>query len=557
MRLRLSVLFCFVAVCVAACASNGGNNAAAVVSPAPAVSTANVTTVSSSLFGSQGGLYPTSAAATATAEPIGTSVMTYTVQRGTVVQERELPGQVIDARQRSLAFGVDGQIKKLVVTGPGTIKKGQLLAQLDLGDLPYQLSQAQGAYAQSQLASARVADSLQTPVQRAQLDLETAQNNLAELQGPPNPTDLAKAQAAVSLAQTALAKTRNDASAVKTQAEQQLALAHQEANLAQVRYDAAMQDAKQTNKKATPDQAKQARDNVLTAQEDLEKAQSAVAAAQITYDTARGNEIAAVQDAEARLASAQADYDALMSGPTKAALAEAQQAVKLATINLAAARASAQPDPDQTQRLVSAQNEIKHIQDQIQERQLFAPFDGQIARILVEPGTQVQASTPIFIALDTSVPASDRLIQVTDTANQDASSTNPSASANPDGTTQLVSQLQIGQQVTISFDRYGEKTFPGTITGGTSTAYQVKYDAPNLAIDIGDQATVSVVATRRENTLWLPVQAVGPGSPAIVTVQKGDDTRQVTIKTGLVGKDRVEILSGLNKGDVVVGQQQS
>jgi multidrug efflux pump subunit AcrA (membrane-fusion protein) len=266
--------------------------------------------------------------------------------------------------------------------------------------------------------------------------------------------------------------------------------------------------------------------------------------------------VAAVQDAEARLASAQADYNSVVGGPTQAALDEAQQAIRLATINLAAARASAQPDPDQAQRLAAARNEIAHLQSQIEARQLFAPCDCQIAKIMVQPGAPVQASTPIFIALDASVPASDQLVQVQEVASQDATgasaavsdTTNPGAAGTP------AAQLQIGQKVTVSFDRYSGKMFPGTVSGDTSNGYQVKYDAPNLEVNVGDQARVMVESARRENTLWLPSKVIKSGTPTVVTVQKGNDRHQVTIQTGVAGQERVEILSGLNEGDVVLDQ---
>jgi multidrug efflux pump subunit AcrA (membrane-fusion protein) len=54
--------------------------------------------------------------------------------------------------------------------------------------------------------------------------------------------------------------------------------------------------------------------------------------------------------------------------------------------------------------------------------------------------------------------------------------------------------------------------------------------------------------------LWLPPKAIRADSRSYVLVQRGDRPERVDIETGLTTQDRVEIVSGLNEGDVVIGQ---
>jgi len=53
--------------------------------------------------------------------------------------------------------------------------------------------------------------------------------------------------------------------------------------------------------------------------------------------------------------------------------------------------------------------------------------------------------------------------------------------------------------------------------------------------------------------LWLPPQAIREfGGRKFVVLQEGDVQRRVDVKVGVVSDDRVEIITGLNEGQVVV-----
>ncbi|HEX6972086.1 MAG TPA: biotin/lipoyl-binding protein, partial [Limnochordia bacterium] len=77
------------------------------------------------------------------AEPPPTRTVTYTVERGHIAEEIRGLGRVTGTREVELYFTVGGRVKTLEVQTGDTVKAGQLLAQLETGDLEYQIAVAE------------------------------------------------------------------------------------------------------------------------------------------------------------------------------------------------------------------------------------------------------------------------------------------------------------------------------------------------------------------------------------------------------------------------------
>ncbi len=84
--------------------------------------------------------------------------------------------------------------------------------------------------------------------------------------------------------------------------------------------------------------------------------------------------------------------------------------------------------------------------------------------------------------------------------------------------------------------------------------YIVRFDSKELGVSAGDQAQVTIILAHKENVLWLPPEALRTEDQTYVMVQRGDQEERVAVEIGATSADRVEILSGLSEGDVVVGQ---
>ncbi|MCS6840210.1 MAG: biotin/lipoyl-binding protein [Roseiflexus sp.] len=480
-------------------------------------------------------LPPATATPAPTAIPTPTRLpwTTYTVQRGTIERSVELQGRVASAGERELSFAVDGVVKAVYVTPNAEIRKGQVLAELESGELKDRLTQVQRQYAQAQRQLERALDEKQFPLRRAEIDLEAARAALAQLLTPPDPARIAAARAAVQQAEAARDRARNDASAVKTRAELALRQAQKRLIAAQAEFSAALHAAEQ-------DKAdNKAQERLARAGDALRAAEEEVARLQIEYDTARNNEIAAVQAAEAQVVIAQAALDELLRGPDPLKVAEAQRNVALAELAVEQARSAIQVDPTLERAVEEAKKDVEDIQRQIEALKLVARFDGRILTVNIAPGAVVRAGEPAFVALDPSVAANTLEVLVT-------SSSAP---------------LVVGQPVSITFARYPGATYQGRVTGipgsgsnGAVSGYRIAYEPTDLKLVSGDAAIVTAVLERRENALWLPPKAIRADSRSYVLVQRGDRPERVDIETGLITPDRVEILSGLKEGDVVIGQ---
>ena len=127
-------------------------------------------------------------------------------------------------------------------------------------------------------------------------------------------------------------------------------------------------------------------------EDDLYQAEQAVEAAQASHTAAlaRLQDLRAAADdgdiqqaqaslesAQASLASAQAQYDELLAGPSENAIAQQEQEVRLAELSLEEAQAA------------------------VAELTVFAPFDGVVEAVSIQPGDRISAGSPAF-TLNTS-----------------------------------------------------------------------------------------------------------------------------------------------------------
>lgn len=142
---------------------------------------------------------------TAVPPPPATNKSVYFVRRGDIVEEMQLSGRVAAVRQQDLSFDQAGDVAKIYVKATDPITKGQLLAELDHGDLLKQLTLAQLTLDQRKLELDYARQRREFAVQRAQLDLEEAQ---VRFRLAPTVADRELARVAIRRAQLDLAQAR-------------------------------------------------------------------------------------------------------------------------------------------------------------------------------------------------------------------------------------------------------------------------------------------------------------------------------------------------------------
>ncbi|MEP7356616.1 MAG: biotin/lipoyl-binding protein [Anaerolineales bacterium] len=74
---------------------------------------------------------------------VSSEKIVFTVERGPIISQRDIPGEIVPSRQDKLYFGTTGFVNRVLVQSGDRFKKGDLLAELKLDDLLDQLQQAQ------------------------------------------------------------------------------------------------------------------------------------------------------------------------------------------------------------------------------------------------------------------------------------------------------------------------------------------------------------------------------------------------------------------------------
>lgn len=463
----------------------------------------------------------------------------YTVSRGDVVQTAETQGTVVSLQRRNVAFNQAGQIKRITVPGLGPIQKGALLAEQDLGDLGKQIREAQAAFDSQRAAIDKAASTAGIPIRKAEIELQAARDALTEAQRPAKVEDLATAQAVIQRAEANLAKVRNDASQTKTQAEVVLKQKQQALIMAQAEFGTAAQ-AYEADKK---DADKAERYN--KAADALRTAEQEAASAKINYDTAFNNEIALIKDAEAGVSTAKADYERLKRLPDPFAVREAQRNIQRAQLALDEARVQARTDPEAVARLESARDTLTELQTLAESYRLYAPFSGEVIEIIARPGETVAAGQAVMVVMDASIPADSKELQIILTGSE----------------IQDPNLIREGQTVLLSFSNTNGPQIKGTVTKvSNSTTEQlpiihVAYDDKAAPTSIGDQATAIIEVVRHSNVLTLPVQAIRNDGRTFVLIPDGSSSKRVDVRLGLSTADKVEIVSGLKEGQLVLADR--
>ena len=188
---------------------------------------------------------------------------------------------------------------------------------------------------------------------------------------------------------------------------------------------------------------------------------------------------------------------------------------------------------------------LDELDAQVAQARAFAPADGTIIAA-VNVGRNVTPDTPAFVLGDP-----DQLEVVADL---DASK----------GDTEVREMFE-GMPVTVTLDANADAKLTGTIrqlpspygTGASDdrTIHVVLDSSPSASTyQTGDNVTVTVLLASKEDVLWLPPDAIrSAGGRTFVIISSDSGPQRIDVEIGLQTRDRVEIVSGLEENQVVVG----
>ena len=515
--------------------------------------------------------------------------LTCTVQRGKVVKTLEFDGRITPVEEVPLYFKTPGYVKQVHVKQGDRVSAGDLLAELETDDLLNQIAQAEVALDSAQLLLSEAERTVEQQIARAELNLKVAQAGLTQAEDA-NTYAITQAELTLALAQEQLSRLTliEDANAhALAQAELSLLLAQEQltrTHSLQATYTAGIVRAR-VGVEQTEDQVAQAeiehkealerhwepqevRDAYARA---LQQAEWNLEIAQAQYDQAVANQKVYQSDLkiqEITVKQAKSELEQLEKSAASAYQSDLkiqEIAVKQAEseleqlgkgvdplLTLAVQRAQLEldwlqegVDPVLVNEVNQAQLTLDLLRGHLADAQIVAPVDGEIISLSLHPGRPVEAFRTVIIIGDPSA------IEV-----------------RADLADDQLENLAEGQKATVVPSTHPDRTWTGTIRylpysydsggngespAGADRSVHISLEGNPGDFKIGALAHVVIVLEEKDDALWLPPAAIRSFQDrTFVILQDGDRQRRVDIELGIEGQAQVEILKGLEEGQVVV-----
>lgn len=453
----------------------------------------------------------------------------------------------------NLTFTGTGKITEIDVKVGQTVKKNQVLAQLDKTSLQDAVDQAQAGVLTAQTAQANAQANFNKIQAQSLASVQAALTALTNAQADLSTTQ-AQSQASIAAAQTALSDDQTNLSNMQTQSQAsiaaaQTALSNDQTNLSQTQATAQAQInlARTQEQQAisncnsrptpTPTSTSTPPPNCVQLAQDqynqaVAQANASVAAAQAKVNSDQQQLALTRAQANANNTAAQAkvnsDQQQLASATAQANSnnTTAHNQISTAMSQFATAQANANANNTNQQGLLNtAQSQLQTALVQLETAKhsldnaiLTAPHDGIITIVNGTVG-----GTPSIPASSTATVATGgTFIQITDISSlQVQANVNESDTAN----------LKVGDPVQFTVSAYGNQIFRGTVTAippiGQTVSNVVTYPV-TIDVDMnrlqgvnllpGMTANVTIIVVQRPTALLIPVNAVNFARTATGTV---------------------------------------
>jgi len=447
---------------------------------------------------------------------------TYIVQRGTVVDSLSFTGRVAPAIEQELFFRTNGRVKTVYAQRNDLVEAGAVLAELENDDLLRQLQQQNIELEAAELNLRLAQEARQFQVDKAQINLDIRRLQLRkseeQLKGLNNDIEVAK----INLRRATEGPSPEELAIARAQ------LGQAENNLwgAQISRDAACGRGK------GPDCDR--------AQASVQAAEDAVRIQRIRYEQLQK---ALTPD---DLLILQADYERYLQRRKEAQIDIEIQKQNIVLAELEIQKLVEDVDPQLVKAVERAKLSVERLEAQVADTRVSSTISGKVTSVSAYEGREVQAYRTVFVVAD------EKGLIVT---------------AEP-----MSSQLQRlaeGMAAAIILSAYPGKELPAQIVqlpypygrGGGATVEQadkrthITFDPQDLDLQAGDLVKVIVTLERKDDALYLPPAAIRTfAGRQFVVVEEEGRQRRVDVTVGIQSLERVEILDGLEEGQMVVGQ---
>ncbi|HOM71579.1 MAG TPA: efflux RND transporter periplasmic adaptor subunit [Armatimonadota bacterium] len=494
-------------------------------------------------------------------------IRTVKVEMGTVTASVSANGVLQPLTTVEVKSNVGGQVVELAVDEGDIVQPGQLIARIDPTDTQtaYEQSQADLAAALSKVDQAREQLSIHkvqssSQVISARQALEAAKAKLqqvqaqAEVQPKLTNASISQAQSNLRAAEAAYNQTKN------ALIPQKLSSAQAAYDQAKASYDLAQKDV--ARQKGLLEKGFVAKSVVDSAEERLSVAKAQLDSTKKKLDTVKDETELELSTAQARVDQAKAELEnakanSVQNQIRQQELASARAAVKQAEAALQSALATTKETRVRQGDIIQANAQVERSKAAVENTKtqlgyttITAPRAGIVTKKYVEEGSIVTAGRSSFSGSGSGV----TIVDIADTSRM-------FALVDVDETD--IAQIKLGQRVEITVEAYPDEIFRGKVTKiapQSVTEQNVTVIPVNVEIDVSDarlkpgmNASCEFITARTENVLIVPNEAITESDKgSTVTVIEGEKQIIRPVKTGLVGSDLTEIVSGLRQGEVVV-----
>jgi multidrug efflux pump subunit AcrA (membrane-fusion protein) len=430
---------------------------------------------------------------------------TATIQRGTVLSTVAATGTVVSPGDVGVSFASSGTVTAVKVSVGDTVRKGQVLATIDDLSARQQLASARGqlANAKDQLATA---EGTQTPSQKAQAS--------ASLQTASQQVSAARRNLDYTRSSNALNKQGYDRSVSQAQSSYDDAVSAQSTACAGGSSQACTQA-----KQATSQARQQLGTAKLTRRQDLLR------------------DAKSLQDAQAQLSDARTSYASTSNQNRLAGQPESALQIEAAVATVDSAQASV----DSATAALAATT-------------LRAPTAGIVASISGKVGDSASTGSGSTTG-STSTDTASGFVVLTGVSKLQVQASFSEADT---------ASIKKGAGASVSFEALPGVTtnavvtsiapLPTTSNGVTSYTVTLDMRTVPAGVRAGQTTTVTVVAKRATNVLYVPSAAVTSlGGRSTITVKSSGGTKPVDVTVGLKGDTTTEVSgTGVTEGAQVV-----
>jgi len=439
-----------------------------------------------------------------------TEVETAVVERGTLLVTVDGSGSLAPQQEVVVPFQVSGRVVEILVRTGSAVEAGDVLVRLDDTNAHRALANAEFSVKQSEVSLAS-----------AQLTLD----RLLEWEADESSVELAEANLAA--AEMAYQKARLDSSLAGdqiTSSEVNLAQAQRSLEDAQEAYDSAYDPGRdwELGDKRRSAQLEAEREGAADA---LIAAQDNLSVAQAAYNLAvAGVSDSGVTSAWSQVVSAQISLENETEPPDENDIESARLQVEQAQVSLEQAKLS----------LMSAQSDLA-------ETELTASVSGTVAEMDLQLGQMVNSGQTGVVLADLETLEVEIGLDESD-----------------------IVQVSVGQPAVVAMDAFDDVELSGVVDHIEPTAQSqsgvvlyvvtIVLDPTTIPVRVGMTADVEVVTTSAQGALTIPLKAVRSvnGNSFVDRRSSNGSFAQTQIELGVMAGTRIEVLSGLEEGDVVL-----